>query len=219
MRKTDKILDESLWKHVNAKRKAGKSSHPNSKAYKAAKKAGEKLERSKSESEEKAYYEYIGSGGAKKLYDIYHDKDLDKNNPKSDKSDKSEDEEKESYNNPRPFYERIPFDASKIKKANKKTHPDFKYHGASKKFPFKSKMDEIASNYIDKDALLEAKKATYCGRCGHTHVKGTPCPRPFKKKKKKSESEEAKGGFQQLKGDQNTYGRTAAQRTADEDLL
>ena len=23
-------------------------------------------------------------------------------------------------------------------------------------------------------------KATYCGRCGHTHVKGTPCPRPFK---------------------------------------
>ena len=24
------------------------------------------------------------------------------------------------------------------------------------------------------------KKATYCGRCGHTHVKGTPCPRPFK---------------------------------------
>lgn len=178
MRKTDKILDESLWKHVNAKRKAGKSSHPNSKAYKAAKKAGEKLERSKSESEEK-----------------------------------------EIYNNPRPFYERIPFDTSKIKKGKQKTHPDFKYHGASKKFPFKSKMDEIASNYIDKDALLEAKKATYCGRCGHTHVKGTPCPRPFKKKKKKSESEEAKGGFQQLKGDQNTYGRTAAQRTADEDLL
>lgn len=23
-------------------------------------------------------------------------------------------------------------------------------------------------------------KATYCGRCGHTHVKGTACPRPFK---------------------------------------
>lgn len=27
---------------------------------------------------------------------------------------------------------------------------------------------------------LNEKKATYCGRCGHTHVKGTPCPRPFK---------------------------------------
>ena len=47
-----------------------------------------------------------------------------------------------------------------------------------------NKMDEIASKYVSKDALLEAKKATYCGRCGHTHVKGTACPRPFKKKKK-----------------------------------
>jgi hypothetical protein len=28
--------------------------------------------------------------------------------------------------------------------------------------------------------VLTEKKATYCGRCGHTHVKGTPCPRPFK---------------------------------------
>jgi len=46
----------------------------------------------------------------------------------------------------------------------------------------KSKMDEIASQYISKDALLEAKK-TLCGRCGHRHVKGTKCPRPFKKKK------------------------------------
>ncbi|QQO91871.1 hypothetical protein immuto35A_191 [Flavobacterium phage vB_FspM_immuto_3-5A] len=27
---------------------------------------------------------------------------------------------------------------------------------------------------------LNEKKATHCGRCGHTHVKGTPCPRPFK---------------------------------------
>jgi len=29
------------------------------------------------------------------------------------------------------------------------------------------------------DNLSEAK-ATLCGRCGHVHVKGTPCPRPFK---------------------------------------
>lgn len=27
---------------------------------------------------------------------------------------------------------------------------------------------------------MEEAKGTYCGRCGHTHVKGTPCPRPFK---------------------------------------
>jgi len=49
----------------------------------------------------------------------------------------------------------------------------------------KSKMNEIASKYVNGDIakLLEAKKATYCGRCGHTHVKGTKCPRPFKKKK------------------------------------
>ena len=45
-----------------------------------------------------------------------------------------------------------------------------------------NKMDEIASRYVSKDALLEAKK-TLCGRCGHRHVKGTKCPRPFKKKK------------------------------------
>jgi hypothetical protein len=31
--------------------------------------------------------------------------------------------------------------------------------------------------------VLAEKKATYCGRCGHTHVKGTPCPRPFKEAK------------------------------------
>ncbi len=23
--------------------------------------------------------------------------------------------------------------------------------------------------------VLAEKKATHCGRCGHTHVKGTPC--------------------------------------------
>ena len=27
---------------------------------------------------------------------------------------------------------------------------------------------------------VEEAKATLCGRCGHKHVKGTPCPRPFK---------------------------------------
>ena len=27
---------------------------------------------------------------------------------------------------------------------------------------------------------MEEAKGTLCGRCGHVHVKGTPCPRPFK---------------------------------------
>jgi len=36
-----------------------------------------------------------------------------------------------------------------------------------------------------KDLLLQivevevAKKSTCCGRCGHMHKKGTPCPKPF----------------------------------------
>jgi len=44
---------ESLWANINAKKKrGGKSSRKGSKAYKAAKKAGDKLRASKSESEE-----------------------------------------------------------------------------------------------------------------------------------------------------------------------
>ena len=41
-----------------------------------------------------------------------------------------------------------------------------------------SEKDEQAPSAIV--VALDEKKATYCGRCGHTHVKGTPCPRPFK---------------------------------------
>ena len=77
--------------------------------------------------------------------------------------------------------------AKKKGKVSSKWKNDPKYRKQMKKQASKiSKMDEIASKYIDMEALLEAKKATYCGRCGHTHVKGTPCPRPFKKKKKSS---------------------------------
>jgi hypothetical protein len=43
---------------------------------------------------------------------------------------------------------------------------------------------ELKTQQIDNTVVatvaLNEKKATYCGRCGHTHVKGTPCPRPFK---------------------------------------
>jgi len=52
-------------------------------------------------------------------------------------------------------------------------------------------------NKIDKAiAMLSEAKATYCGRCGHTHVKGTPCPRPFK--------EGVKPDFLDLDNDKNT---------------
>ena len=48
--KKAKVTKESLWANINAKKKAGKkSSHGNSKAYKAAKKAGKALKKSKNE--------------------------------------------------------------------------------------------------------------------------------------------------------------------------
>ena len=41
--------------------------------------------------------------------------------------------------------------------------------------------DDYDDDYEVAEAVtLNEKKATYCGKCGHTHVKGTPCPRPFK---------------------------------------
>jgi hypothetical protein len=43
-----------------------------------------------------------------------------------------------------------------------------------------SEEDEEGHQPVALAIALNEKKATYCGRCGHTHVKGTPCPRPFK---------------------------------------
>ena len=48
---------------------------------------------------------------------------------------------------------------------------------------------------IKKDEQLTEKKGTLCGRCGHVHVKGTPCPRPFK--------EEVKPDYLDFDGDGN----------------
>jgi hypothetical protein len=45
-------------------------------------------------------------------------------------------------------------------------------------------------------STVTEKKGTLCGRCGHVHVKGTPCPRPFK--------EGAKPDFLDLDNDKNT---------------
>ncbi len=71
----------------------------------------------------------------------------------------------------------------------------------------KSKMNEIASKYVNDDIakLLETKKTK----------KSTKRPRTLKKKKSESEESKAKSGFQQLKGDKNTYGRNREQRTLD----
>jgi len=54
---------------------------------------------------------------------------------------------------------------------------------------------------MDKKKMEEAK-ATLCGRCGHVHVKGTPCPRPFIKEAemtdKYDDAPELKGGQKKL---------------------
>ena len=53
-------VDEGLWANINAKKKAGKkSSHKNSNAYKAAKSAGEKLEKTKESVNEAAIFESL----------------------------------------------------------------------------------------------------------------------------------------------------------------
>jgi hypothetical protein len=41
---------------------------------------------------------------------------------------------------------------------------------------------------------VEEAKGTLCGRCGHVHVKGTPCPRPFKEGAKPDFLDEDKDG-------------------------
>ena len=58
----------------------------------------------------------------------------------------------------------------------------------------KTQLDDFMQS-IKKDEQLTEKKGTLCGRCGHVHVKGTPCPRPFK--------EEVKPDFLDLDKDGN----------------
>jgi hypothetical protein len=51
-------------------------------------------------------------------------------------------------------------------------------------------------------STVTEKKGTLCGRCGHVHVKGTPCPRPFKEEAemtaKYDDAPELKGGQKRL---------------------
>ena len=51
-------------------------------------------------------------------------------------------------------------------------------------------------------STVTEKKGTLCGRCGHVHVKGTPCPRPFKEGAKMTDmyddAPELKGGQKKL---------------------
>ena len=62
----------------------------------------------------------------------------------------------------------------------------------------KEQLDNFMQS-LEETSTLTEKKATYCGRCGHTHVKGTPCPRPFKEE---VEMTDMYDDAPELKGDQ-----------------
>jgi len=72
-----------------------------------------------------------------------------------------------------------------IKDFTKSKAPQFK--GKSKE---KRRQMAVAAKLQAMDKKMEEgteineKKGTLCGRCGHVHVKGTPCPRPFKEEVK-----------------------------------
>ena len=63
------------------------------------------------------------------------------------------------------------------------------------KLQAKDKKMEESEELTEKKAK---KKGTLCGRCGHVHVKGTPCPRPFKEAEMTDKYDDAP----ELKGDQ-----------------
>ena len=65
----------------------------------------------------------------------------------------------------------------------------------------KAQLDDFMQSLKETNNLTE-KKGTLCGRCGHVHVKGTPCPRPFKEEAKMTDmydnAPELKGGQKKL---------------------
>lgn len=80
-----------------------------------------------------------------------------------------------------------------IKDFEKSDAPQFK--GKSKKK--KVQMAVAAKLQAMNGKKMEEAKGTLCGRCGHVHVKGTPCPRPYIK-------EGAKPDYLDLDKDGNT---------------
>lgn len=63
-----------------------------------------------------------------------------------------------------------------IKDFEKSDAPQFKGKSKDKKI----QMAVAAKLQAMGKKKMEEAKGTLCGRCGHVHVKGTPCPRPFK---------------------------------------
>ena len=84
-----------------------------------------------------------------------------------------------------------------IKDFEKSDAPQFKGKSKDKRVQMAvaAKLQAMGKKMEEGSELTE-KKGTLCGRCGHVHVKGTPCPRPFK--------EGAKPDFLDLDNDKNT---------------
>ena len=68
-----------------------------------------------------------------------------------------------------------------IKDFEKSDAPQFKGKSKDKRaeMAVAAKLQAMGKKMKEGSELAE-KKGTLCGRCGHVHVKGTPCPRPFK---------------------------------------
>lgn len=68
-----------------------------------------------------------------------------------------------------------------IKDFEKSDAPQFKGKSKEKRreMAVAAKLQAMDKKMEEVDSVEEAK-GTLCGRCGHVHVKGTPCPRPFK---------------------------------------
>jgi hypothetical protein len=68
-----------------------------------------------------------------------------------------------------------------IKDFEKSDAPQFKGKSKNKRVQMAvaAKLQSMGKKMGEGSELTE-KKGTLCGRCGHVHVKGTPCPRPFK---------------------------------------
>lgn len=68
-----------------------------------------------------------------------------------------------------------------IKDFEKSDAPQFKNKSKDKRIQMAvaAKLQSMGKKMKEGSELTE-KKGTLCGRCGHVHVKGTSCPRPFK---------------------------------------
>ena len=68
-----------------------------------------------------------------------------------------------------------------IKDFEKSDAPQFKGKSKDKRIQMAvaAKLQAMGKK-MEEGGSMEEAKGTLCGRCGHVHVKGTPCPRPFK---------------------------------------